>query len=96
MKEKEAVEILIKQIRDYDCWSAVVFNSLMRKKNLCTHPYPSWMRKKDGSKKCFCMVCGKVINYNKEVNITWKSFDTYEKVESAIKYFEEKMKENAK
>lgn len=90
MNEKEAFEILLKQVEDYDEWSMIILDSLLYKKELCKHPYP--MGKKGNQ---YCMICNVSLNDNPyKVHSTWNNFDKQSKVSEAIKILKDKYTDN--
>lgn len=82
MEKKEAIKILIKQIRDYDDWADVILDSLSHKKEYCKHPYLCWIGKEQ-NQSILCLVCGKTLE-EKEISKSFVTFDKHSLVKKAI------------
>jgi len=85
MEKQEAINVLVKQVRDYDDWAGEILSALMSSTETCKHPYPMWYDKHNKPNKCSCMICGKKLEFPKDVHRTWHVFDKQERVNEAIK-----------
>lgn len=83
LTKDEAIDVVIKQIQDYDAWAYDLLNCLMSLEDKCTHPYLGWINQEKFPEKAFCMLCHKDL-HPKEASSTFRAFDSQIKVNEAI------------